>query len=61
MSLIINKFTSVMNSKSVIPFDPLLKLVMVKTGKDLVTVWIISDLNRHCEKMLGDAEHGVVF
>jgi hypothetical protein len=60
MSLIKNNFNFVMNHKLVIPVNPLLELVMIQTRKVLVTVWIISDLNRHCELELGNAEHGVV-
>lgn len=48
-----------MNRELVIRVNPLLELVMIKTGKVLVTVRIINDLNGHREKQPGKAGQGV--
>ncbi|KAF3008232.1 hypothetical protein E8E15_000448 [Penicillium rubens] len=59
MSLVKTKDSSIMNRELVIRVNPLLELVMIKTGKVLVTVRIINDLNGHREKQPGKAGQGV--
>lgn len=50
MSLIKINYSSIMNYESVVRVHPLLELVMIKTREVLITIWIISDLNRHVER-----------
>ena len=60
MSLVKIHYSSIVDFKSVVPVHPLLKLVVITKRKVLVTVWIISDLNRHCVNRSSRAEQGVV-
>lgn len=53
MSLIKINYSSIMNCELVVHVHPLLELVMIKTREVLITVWIISDLNRHIERKPG--------
>lgn len=61
MSLIKNNYSSIIDRELVVFIDPLLELVMIKTRKALVTVRIISDLNRHGENSQATLDKAFAF